>query len=99
MAAMASPANASRATRTRAIAMRSSYPRALCRTRTRTAPGPAAPGLAPRVGTMGGMRTIALEEHFLAPGLTPPPGVGPLASWGEPISDQLRDLGSARLAD
>jgi uncharacterized protein len=48
---------------------------------------------------MGGMRTIALEEHFLAPGLTPPPGVGPLASWGEPISDQLRDLGSARLAD
>jgi len=48
---------------------------------------------------MGGMRTIALEEHFLAPALTPPPGVGPLASWGEPISDQLRDLGSARLAD
>jgi len=45
------------------------------------------------------MRTIALEEHFLAPGLTPPPGVGPLASWGEPISDQLRDLGLARLAD
>jgi len=45
------------------------------------------------------MRTITLEEHFLAPGLTPSPGVGPLASWGEPISDQLRDLGSARLAD
>jgi len=45
------------------------------------------------------MRTIALEEHFLAPALTPPPGAGPLASWGEPISDQLRDLGSARLAD
>jgi uncharacterized protein len=44
------------------------------------------------------MRTIALEEHFLAPGLTPPPGTGPLASWGPRIGDQLRDLGPERLA-
>jgi hypothetical protein len=44
------------------------------------------------------MRTIALEEHFLAPGLTPPPGTGPLASWGPQIGDQLRDLGRERLA-
>src|SRR5581483_11308986 len=49
-------------------------------------------------GTMTGMRTIALEEHFLAPGLTPPPGTGPLASWGPQIGDQLRDLGQERLA-
>jgi len=48
---------------------------------------------------MAGMRTIALEEHFLTPGLTPPPGTGPLASWGEPTGGQLRDLGSLRLAD
>ena len=47
---------------------------------------------------MTGMRTIALEEHFLAPGLTPPPGTGPLASWGPQIGDQLRDLGQERLA-
>jgi len=44
------------------------------------------------------MRTIALEEHFLAPGLAPPPGTGPLASWGPRIGDQLRDLGPERLA-
>jgi uncharacterized protein len=44
------------------------------------------------------MRTIALEEHFLAPGLTPSPGTGPLASWGPRIGDQLRDLGQERLA-
>jgi len=44
------------------------------------------------------MRTIALEEHFLAPGLTPPPGTGPLASWGPQIGGQLRDLGQERLA-
>jgi predicted TIM-barrel fold metal-dependent hydrolase len=44
------------------------------------------------------MRTIALEEHFLAPGLAPPPGTGPLAMWGPEIGDQLRDLGQARLA-
>lgn len=44
------------------------------------------------------MRTIALEEHFLAPGLTPPPGTGPLANWGPQIGDQLRDLGKDRLA-
>ena len=44
------------------------------------------------------MRTIALEEHFLAPGLTPPPGTGPLANWGPQIGDQLRDLGQDRLA-
>lgn len=44
------------------------------------------------------MRTIALEEHFLAPGLTPPPGTGPLATWGPQIGDQLRDLGQDRLA-
>jgi predicted TIM-barrel fold metal-dependent hydrolase len=44
------------------------------------------------------MRTIALEEHFLAPGLAPPPGTGPLAMWGPEIGEQLRDLGQARLA-
>ncbi len=44
------------------------------------------------------VRTIALEEHFLAPGLAPPPGTGPLAMWGPEIGDQLRDLGQARLA-
>jgi predicted TIM-barrel fold metal-dependent hydrolase len=44
------------------------------------------------------MRTIALEEHFLAPGLAPPPGTGPLAMWGPQIGDQLRDLGQERLA-
>ena len=44
------------------------------------------------------VRTIALEEHFLAPSLTPPPGTGPLAMWGPEIGDQLRDLGSGRLA-
>jgi predicted TIM-barrel fold metal-dependent hydrolase len=44
------------------------------------------------------MRTIALEEHFMAPGLTPPPGTGPLASWGPQIGGQLRDLGQERLA-
>ena len=44
------------------------------------------------------MLTIAIEEHFLAPGLTPPPGTGPLASWGPRIGDQLRDLGQERWA-
>jgi hypothetical protein len=47
---------------------------------------------------MTGMRTIALEEHFLAPGLAPPPGTGPLASWGPELGDQLRDLSQDRLA-
>jgi uncharacterized protein len=47
---------------------------------------------------MARVRTIALEEHFLTPGLTPPPGTGPLASWGPRIGDQLRDLGQERLA-
>ncbi len=45
------------------------------------------------------MRTIALEEHFWTAELAPPPGTGPLAVWGQRIGDQLRDLGSARLAD
>jgi predicted TIM-barrel fold metal-dependent hydrolase len=48
---------------------------------------------------MGRMRTIALEEHFLTQGLTPPSGTGPLASWGEPTGGLLRDLGETRLAD
>jgi hypothetical protein len=47
---------------------------------------------------MAKMRTIALEEHFLAPGLAPPPGSGPLGMWGPEIGEQLRDLGQARLA-
>jgi uncharacterized protein len=45
------------------------------------------------------VRTIALEEHFWTAELAPPPGTGPLAVWGQRIGDQLRDLGSARLAD
>ena len=44
------------------------------------------------------VRTIALEEHFMAPGLAPPPGAGPLATWGPQIGGQLRDLGQDRLA-
>jgi uncharacterized protein len=44
------------------------------------------------------MRTIAIEEHFLASGLAPPPGTGPLAMWGPEIGGQLRDLGPDRLA-
>ena len=45
------------------------------------------------------MRTIALEEHFWTPELAAPPGTGPLATWGQRVDDQLRDLGKRRLAD
>jgi uncharacterized protein len=45
------------------------------------------------------VRTIALEEHFWTPELAAPPGTGPLATWGQRIDDQLRDLGQGRLAD
>jgi predicted TIM-barrel fold metal-dependent hydrolase len=45
------------------------------------------------------VRTIALEEHFWTPELAAPPGTGPLATWGQRVDDQLRDLGQARLAD
>ena len=48
---------------------------------------------------MLGVRTIALEEHFWTPELAAPPGTGPLATWGQRVDDQLRDLGQARLAD
>jgi len=46
-----------------------------------------------------GVRTIALEEHFWTAELAAPPGTGPLATWGQRVDDQLRDLGQARLAD
>jgi uncharacterized protein len=45
------------------------------------------------------VRTIALEEHFWTAELAPPPGTGQLAVWGPHVGDQLRDLGSLRLAD
>jgi predicted TIM-barrel fold metal-dependent hydrolase len=45
------------------------------------------------------VRTIALEEHFWTAELAAPPGTGPLAVWGPRLGDQLRDLGSLRLAD
>ena len=45
------------------------------------------------------MRTIALEEHFWTAELAAPPGTGPLATWGQRVDDQLRDLGQERLAD
>jgi uncharacterized protein len=45
------------------------------------------------------VRTIALEEHFWTAELAAPPGTGPLAAWGPQVGDQLRDLGSSRLAD
>src|SRR5258705_4668509 len=45
------------------------------------------------------MRTIALEEHFWTAELAAPPGTGPLATWGQRVDDQLRDLGASRLAD
>src|SRR5690242_6204007 len=45
------------------------------------------------------MRTIALEEHFWTAELAAPPGTGPLATWGQRVDDQLRDLGHERLAD
>jgi uncharacterized protein len=45
------------------------------------------------------VRTIALEEHFWTAELAAPPGTGPLATWGQRVDDQLRDLGQARLAD
>jgi uncharacterized protein len=48
---------------------------------------------------MARVRTIALEEHFWTPELAAPPGTGPLATWGQRVDDQLRDLGLARLAD
>jgi len=48
---------------------------------------------------MSGMRTIALEEHFWTAELAAAPGTGPLAIWDQRIDDQLRDLGSGRLAD
>jgi uncharacterized protein len=44
------------------------------------------------------VRTIALEEHFWTAALAAPPGTGPLAAWGPEVGDQLRDLGSGRLA-
>ncbi len=47
---------------------------------------------------MGPMRTIALEEHFWAPGLAPRPGTGVLALLGEHLDAPLRDLGEGRLA-
>jgi hypothetical protein len=43
--------------------------------------------------------TIALEEHFWTAELAAPAGTGPLATWGQRVDDQLRDLGQARLAD
>jgi hypothetical protein len=45
------------------------------------------------------VRTIALEEHFWTAELAAPPGTGLLATWGQRVDDQLRDLGLARLAD
>jgi uncharacterized protein len=45
------------------------------------------------------VRTIALEEHFWTAELAAPPGTGALAVWGQRVDDQLRDLGSVRLAD
>jgi len=45
------------------------------------------------------VRTIALEEHFWTAELAAPPGTGPLATWGQRVDGQLRDLGRARLAD
>ena len=45
------------------------------------------------------MRTIALEEHFWTAELAAQPGTGLLAVWGPHVGDQLRDLGSTRLAD
>lgn len=45
------------------------------------------------------MRTIALEEHFWTAELAAPPGTGQVAVWGPRAGDQLRDLGSLRLAD
>ena len=46
-----------------------------------------------------GVRTIALEEHFWTAELAAPPGTGPLATWGQRVDDQLRDLGRSRLTD
>ena len=45
------------------------------------------------------MRTIALEEHVWTAELAAPAGTGPLATWGQRVDGQLRDLGQARLAD
>jgi len=45
------------------------------------------------------VRTIALEEHFWTAELAAPPGTGLLATWGQRVDDQLRDLGRSRLAD
>jgi predicted TIM-barrel fold metal-dependent hydrolase len=46
------------------------------------------------------MRTVALEEHFWAPGLAAAPGTGILARADGPRLDAaLRDLGEERLAD
>jgi hypothetical protein len=47
----------------------------------------------------GGMRTIALEEHFWTPELAGQTGTGPLAAFGDVIGNQLEDLGELRLAD
>src|SRR6202044_3503050 len=47
----------------------------------------------------GGMRTIALEEHFWTPELAGQTGTGPLATFGGGIGKQLEDLGELRLAD
>jgi predicted TIM-barrel fold metal-dependent hydrolase len=47
----------------------------------------------------GGMRTIALEEHFWTPELAGQTGPGPLETFGGGIGKQLEDLGELRLAD
>jgi predicted TIM-barrel fold metal-dependent hydrolase len=45
------------------------------------------------------MQTIALEEHFWTAELAAPPGTGPLARPdGAALHDQLRDLGTGRIA-
>jgi uncharacterized protein len=55
--------------------------------------------IAARLRDNSPVRTIALEEHFWTTELAAPPGTGLLAVWGPRVGDQLRDLGSLRLAD
>src|SRR5450755_1792562 len=97
MAAIPSPANASRATLTKTVPMRHVLPSRHHAQRAY----PPRPGVARRakVGTMDRMRTIALEEHFWTPELSGTTGPGALANFGPRIGDQLRDLGQLRLAD
>src|SRR5260370_34798087 len=93
---MASHANTRRAILTSTVPMTQLIPVPHPAQRHMTSAGsPAVPG----TGTMAGMRTIALEEHFWTPELAAPPGTGPLATWGQRVDDQLRDLGQARLTD